>query len=176
MADVTFSFIPPVFLKRYAGQFKDNKMEGVGIMVHNDATVYEGEFSKGHKHGLGLATEPGGWIFGEHSYEGKWKKGNYKGMLKKQAGKGLEAKSRAVDAANQAEVIFKQAEQAAFEGVAAGAFATVENDSQDKKAKEVKAYKKAKELAAAGITVDPDTHMYEMPDNHLDAVATERLP
>lgn len=81
MADVTFSFIPPVFLKRYAGQFKDNKMEGVGIMVHNDATVYEGEFSKGHKHGLGLATEPGGWIFGEHSYEGKWKKGNYKGVL-----------------------------------------------------------------------------------------------
>ena len=60
---------------QYVGQWKNQKMHGLGKMTYSDGSVYEGAFANGKKHGLGK------YRFGEQNeaagdmYEGNFKDG-----------------------------------------------------------------------------------------------------
>lgn len=42
--------------KNYEGEWKDNKMNGHGIMILSDGTKYEGDYVNDKKHGNGTIT------------------------------------------------------------------------------------------------------------------------
>jgi len=41
---------------QYDGEWKDNKLNGKGVMKYNDGAEYDGEFLNGKKHGRGAVT------------------------------------------------------------------------------------------------------------------------
>jgi hypothetical protein len=61
--------------ERYVGTFKANKYEGNGILVDSDKNVYDGEFRKGFKQGMGKFQYLNGdsytGEFSENHFEGK---------------------------------------------------------------------------------------------------------
>ncbi|CAM9417561.1 unnamed protein product [Chrysoparadoxa australica] len=66
----------------YSGGWKDNKFHGKGVLVDADGGVYEGEFVKGEKEGMGKyeAAKASDEDASSVSYRGEWKNGLRDGM------------------------------------------------------------------------------------------------
>ncbi len=58
----------------YNGQWKDDQRHGLGKAIYQDGTMYVGEFADGKMHGRGKKTWPDG-----REYIGDWKYGMYNG-------------------------------------------------------------------------------------------------
>ena len=63
--------------RKYVGEFKDTKYNGIGTDRNPDGRVYVGEFVDGHPHGRGKMTLPDGSV-----YEGEFKGGHSNGKGK----------------------------------------------------------------------------------------------
>ena len=56
--------------RRFEGEWIENNMEGMGIYIWNDGRMYAGQYKDDKKHGFGVYT----WADGR-CYEGHWLKG-----------------------------------------------------------------------------------------------------
>ena len=61
--------------RRYEGEWLENNMEGMGIYIWNDGRMYQGEYKDDKKHGFGIYT----WA-DRRCYEGYWFKGKQHGI------------------------------------------------------------------------------------------------
>jgi hypothetical protein len=61
--------------RRYQGEWLDNNMEGMGIYIWNDGRMYQGQYKDDKKHGFGVYT----WA-DQRCYEGYWYKGKQHGL------------------------------------------------------------------------------------------------
>ena len=61
--------------RKYQGEWLDNNMEGMGIYIWNDGRMYQGQYKDDMKHGFGIYT----WG-DQRCYEGYWFKGKQHGL------------------------------------------------------------------------------------------------
>ena len=61
--------------RMYNGEWKDNKMDGEGMMKYEDGRIYTGRFDEGIKDGHGVLMWPDGKV-----YEGGFCKGEFHGV------------------------------------------------------------------------------------------------
>jgi len=57
------------------GDFKDDKLNGLGTYYNPDGSYYQGEFANDKPHGYGRLFDKNGKLLGE----GNWENGVYKG-------------------------------------------------------------------------------------------------
>ncbi len=64
---------------RYDGEWKDGKMQGRGVFVWSNGDIYDGEFNNNLKHGKGTLTYGKGSVCAGDMYIGDWCYGNKHG-------------------------------------------------------------------------------------------------